>query len=268
MKWASDQTGVLLKEVFTIWKEDFIAEKMEKNLSKKNAQSEAAMQKMMMKFAGDQEGVLVSGAFAGWKEALRMRKEEEQAEQMRQQMEHMDAAKEAQMQKLMMKFAGDQVGVLVGGAFHAWKEDTREIVAEKRFQREMEKQTAAHNEAKKDAGMKAMMKMIGGGEHLLKNGVFKGWVDYVKESRVERAQRSKQDEFLSQLAGRGELAQKKKEQMERMIAQMFGRNLDQLVAQVLDAWQQHTSKHRIKREDNNTAAWLLDVAAAHVEAPH
>merc|ERR1719199_2059763 len=164
-----------------------------------------------------------------------------------------------------MKFAGDQAGVLVSGAFNAWKEDTREAVSERRFQRQMEEQTKAHNEQKKDAGMKAMMKMIGGGEHLLKNGVFKGWVEEVKASRVERAQRAQQEEFLAQLSGRGDLAQKKKEQMERMIAQMFGRNLEQLVSQVVDAWSQHTVKHRTNRESNNTAAWLLDVQQHYVD---
>merc|ERR1719463_260207 len=110
---------------------------------------EKQMQKFMLKFAGDQASILTQRTFAAWKEFHQLVLDEIAEQKMKDKLIAGDAAKEAQMQRFMMKFAGDKAGVLKKGCFNAWKEDWIETMAQKRFDQQMEAKMAEMSKDKK-----------------------------------------------------------------------------------------------------------------------
>ena len=62
--------------------------------------------------------VLLQAAFRAWKESLQLKREDAAVERAKQRM---DSAKEAQMQKLMAKFAGDQKGLVCRKVLATWR---------------------------------------------------------------------------------------------------------------------------------------------------
>merc|ERR1719240_1163367 len=150
--------------------------------------------------------------FKAWVEFSSVLAEERAAEEMRA---NMSSEKDAQMQKLMARFAGDQKNAMLSLTFGAWKDDTRDSAADRAFQAKLQEQLDSQNADKKNAGMKFAMKMAGGKDEVAKRMTFQAWVDEVKAGAFEK---------------------EKKQQMERMVANMVGRNDKQLAIQVIDAW--------------------------------
>merc|ERR1719262_224658 len=105
-----------------------------------------------------------------------------------------------------MKFAGDRASVTKKAFFNIWKEDWMETMAQKRFDEQMALKMAEMNKNKKDAGMKTMMKMIGGREDMLKKATFGGWHEEMKAAKYERQQEEMRNEFMAQLNAQGDQA--------------------------------------------------------------
>merc|ERR1719271_1360014 len=248
MKWGAQQAEQLVNVTFTCWKEDYKEEKQIKFMLHLDEGKNVQMQKLMMKFAGDQAKGLLLMTTNAWKEAMRMKKEEELAALMEKQLASMDVAKEKQMQKFMMKFAGDRESVLKKSYFNVWKEDWIECMAQKRFDEQMAAKMAEMSRDKKDSSMKTMMKMIGGKADMLKKATFGGWHEEMNAAKYERQQEEMRNGFMAQLNAQGDQALLKKQQMERMISNMFGRKEGQLLTQVADAWLQITIANRAMRD--------------------
>merc|ERR1719421_2414428 len=274
MKWGAQQAEQLVNVTFSCWKEDYKEEKQIKFMLQLDEGKNVQMQKLMMKFAGDQAKGLLLMTTNAWKEAMRMKKEEELAALMEKQLASMDEAKEKQMQNFMLKFAGDQKSILLQRTFAAWKE-FHQMVLEEMAEEKMKSKLLAGNAAKaakmaemsrdkKDASMKTMMKMIGGKADMLKKATFGGWHEEMKAAKYERQQEEMRNDFMAQLNAQGDQALLKKQQMERMISNMFGRKEGQLLMQVADAWLQITIANRAMRDANSNASWLLDVQQHYV----
>ena len=110
-----------------------------------------------------------------------------------------------------------------------WKEDAKESGAERRFQEMFAAQADEMDKSKREAAMKTARALAGGQlSHLMKL-IFEVWADDVRISKEERMRQGFMDQFAEQ-------DKQKKQQMERMVANMFGRSEKQLMPQVVDAW--------------------------------
>merc|ERR1712178_492537 len=98
------------------------------------------------------------------------------------------------------------------------------------------------------------MKMAGGKAEVLLRMTFQGWIEELTNSAFEREKERERSEFMNMLNAQGDRAKEKKQQMERMVANMVGRNEKQLTMQVLDAWV--TERERSAKEKKSM--WLLD----------
>jgi len=146
---------------------------------------------------------------------------------------------------------GDQKNAMQSLVFGAWRDDTKESAADRAFQAKLQEQLDSQSADKKNAGMKFAMKMAGGKDDVAKRMTFQAWADEVKASAFEREKDREKEAFMSR-------AKEKKQQMERMVANMVGRNDKQLRTQVLDAWR--TELERSAKEKK--AMWLLDQQSA------
>ena len=88
-----------------------VEEKMIKKMEMMSSQTDAAFKKTMMKLGAEQAGVLLQTTFSMWRDDYITAKEDAEGAEMRAAMASMDAGKEKQMQRFMMKFAGDQAKV-------------------------------------------------------------------------------------------------------------------------------------------------------------
>jgi len=244
MKLGNEQDSVLMSVCFAAWRDDYLealeAAKEEAMRGQMSAEKEAQMAKFMAKFAGDQKSVLLKRMFNGWVEFWKEEVEEREAEKMRASM---DFEKDAQMQKLMARFAGEQKGAMQSITFGAWKDETRNSAAERAFLA-----------TKKDAGMKFALKMAGGKADVLLRMVFQGWLEELAASANEREKEAERSEFMKMLDAQGDRAKEKKQQMERMVANMVGRNSKQTLTQVVDAWLTEMEK----AAKDKKSMWLLD----------
>merc|ERR1719311_176521 len=108
----------------------------------------------MMKLGNEQDGVLIKSCFAAWRDDYLDGLEEKNAALLKGKM---SAEKDAQMSKLMAKFAGDQESVLMSRMFKAWVEFASGL-AEERAAEAMR----ANMSSEKDAQMQKFMAKFAG----------------------------------------------------------------------------------------------------------
>merc|ERR1719247_3194418 len=133
MKWGAQQGEQLMGITFQSWKEDIVEVKAERQ---------------MMKLGNEQDSVLIKNVFSAWKDDYYEGLEEKNAALLKGKM---SAEKDAQMSKLMAKFAGDQESVLKARMFKAWVEFSS-VLAEERAAEEMR----ANMSSEKDAQMQKL----------------------------------------------------------------------------------------------------------------
>merc|ERR1719163_317547 len=109
---------------------------------------------------------------------------------------NMSAEKEAQMQKLMARFAGDQKNAMQSICFGAWRDDFKDSAADRAFQKKLQEQLDSQSADKKNAGMKFAMKMAGGKDEVAKRMTFQAWADEVRASQFEREKERERAAFM------------------------------------------------------------------------
>merc|ERR1719443_802567 len=137
--------------------------------------------------------------FKAWVDYTSGIAEERAAEEMKA---NMSFEKDAQMQKLMARFAGDQKSAMQSIVFGAWKDDTKDSAADRAFQAKLQEQMDSQSAEKKNAGMKFAMKMAGGKDEVAKRMTFQAWADEVKNSAFEREKTRAEQEFMKRAAAK------------------------------------------------------------------
>jgi len=265
---SGQQGKVLLQAAYNGWKEVLraMAEEaataaMAKKMAEINAKGEATLAKTMMKWAGDQAGVLLQTTFTAWRDTMTAGREEKAKEEYEAKLASMDAGKQQQLKNAAMKLIGDQASLLTSGTFVAWKEEWQ-TGKERKATEAMEQKVQAAFAAQKDNAMKTMLKLAGGNDKIVMQTAFQGWVEVLKEEKIER----EKQKILDLIAAKDDQARNKKDAVTRLLASWAGQNRNILLMGTFDAWSQDWKDMKAEMENKKfyrshwtRTQWLLDM---------
>ena len=121
-----------------------------------------------------------------------------------------------------------------------WKEDAKESGAERRFQEMFAAQADEMDKSKREAAMKTARALAGGQlSHLMKL-IFEVWADDVRISKEERMRQGFMDQFAEQ-------DKQKKQQMERMVANIKALLGDKAHIKALLGYSENTARLHLNK---------------------